>query len=259
LRIHPILITSYAQLKKAAAQTNLDLGKLEKNVGDAIIAAADEVIDGRWNDQFDLDVFQAGAGTSYNMNLNEVIANRALELIGRSWGDYEVVEPNDHVNKGQSTNDTMPTAMRVAAIKLLDNLFAALDELVASLNSKGQEFRRVNKSGRIHLHDAVPMTLGTEFEAYAVNVQQASKRLFQMRNNLLAVPLGGTAVGTGTNATDGLQPKLSASSLILHLSNCARPKTVPLLSKALVISYRFPHAFVVCPWNCPRLPMIYDC
>jgi aspartate ammonia-lyase len=199
LRIHPSFITAYAEIKKAAAETSLRLGKLDAEIGKAIVRAADEVIAGRWRDQFDLDVFQAGAGTSYNMNVNEVIANRALELLGDERGNQERIEPNDHVNKSQSTNDTMPTAIRIAAVRLLRELSAALGRLVSSFEKKAEEFAGVEKSGRTHLHDAVPMTLGDEIGGYAFNIRRAQERLWTVESSLLEVPLGGTAVGTGTN------------------------------------------------------------
>ena len=134
LRIHPLFVVAYAEIKKAAAQANVKTGALDRDVADAIVKAADEVIEGRWSDQFRLDVFQAGAGTSYNMNVNEVIANRALELLGARRGDYARVNPNDDVNKGQSTNDTMPTAMRVTSVRLLRELTTTLDQLANSFS-----------------------------------------------------------------------------------------------------------------------------
>ncbi len=199
LRIHPALITAYAEIKKAAAEANLQNEELKPEIGQAIVRAADEIISGQWRDQFDLDVFQAGAGTSYNMNLNEVIANRALEIIGQPRGAYDRINPNDHVNKSQSTNDTMPTAMRIAAVRLLRELVAVLDRLIISLEEKSDEFADIKKSGRTHLHDAVPMTLGEEFGGYAGNLRRALNRLQAAEDALLEVPLGGTAIGTGVN------------------------------------------------------------
>jgi aspartate ammonia-lyase len=199
LRIGPELITAYAEIKKAAAEANLQTGELEPELGRAIIRAADEVIGGQWREEFDLDVFQAGAGTSYNMNTNEVIANRALEILGHSRGDYDRINPNDHVNKSQSTNDTMPTALRVAAVRLLRELVAALEDLTGAFAEKSKEFADIRKAGRTHLHDAVPMTLGEEFRGYAGNLRRALDRLKSSEDALLEVPLGGTAVGTGVN------------------------------------------------------------
>ncbi|HZS04178.1 MAG TPA: aspartate ammonia-lyase [Blastocatellia bacterium] len=199
LRAHPLLITAFVEIKKAAAEANLQTGTLDPDIAEVIIRAADELLAGSWHDQFDLDVFQAGAGTSYNMNVNEVIANRALEMLGRRRGEYERLNPNDHVNKAQSTNDTMPTAMRTAAVRLLRRLLVALDELTASLTAKADEFADVVKSGRTHLHDATAMTLGQEFGGYADNVARAAERLRAAEAPLLEIPLGGTAVGTGVN------------------------------------------------------------
>jgi aspartate ammonia-lyase len=200
LRVHPEFFTAYAEIKRAAAEANMRVGKLERDVGEAIVRAASEVASGEWRDQFDLDVFQAGAGTSYNMNVNEVVANRALDLLGGERGDDERVGSNDHVNKAQSTNDTMPTAIRLASVRLLRRLLSALDQLVKALDGKAIEFERIEKSGRTHLHDAVPMTLGREFGAYAGSVRRATARLRFLEPSLLEVPLGGTAVGTSVNA-----------------------------------------------------------
>jgi aspartate ammonia-lyase len=203
LRIHPELITAYAEIKKAAAEANAATGALDASIAPAIIEAADEVIAGKWRDQFDLDVFQAGAGTSYNMNMNEVIANRALEILGDRRGNYERIGPNDDVNKSQSTNDTMPTAMRIAAIRLAERLCASLDRLATSFEEKAKEFAHLEKSGRTHLHDAVPMTFGDELGGYAANVRRARERIDDAVARLHEVPLGGTAVGTGTNTKRG--------------------------------------------------------
>lgn len=201
LRMDHSLITAFAEIKKAAAATHLDLGKLDEPSGKAIIHAAEELIEGQWRHEFALDVFQAGAGTSYNMNVNEVIANRALEIIGRARGEHEVINPNDHVNKSQSTNDVMPTAMRIASIRGLRLLVDVLRELETSFAKKSEEFAGIDKSGRTHLHDAVPMKLGDEFLAYAQNTRRATDRLASVEESLLEVPLGGTAVGTGTNSS----------------------------------------------------------
>jgi len=201
LRMDHSLIIAFAEIKKAAAGAHLELGDLDAPIAHAIIQASEELIEGQWKEEFALDVFQAGAGTSYNMNVNEVIANRALEILGRARGDHEVIEPNDHVNKGQSTNDVMPTAMRIACIRGLRPLVEALRELEKSFKKKADEFAGIEKSGRTHLHDAVPMKLGDEFLAYAQNTRRATDRLASVEESLLEVPLGGTAVGTGTNTT----------------------------------------------------------
>ncbi len=199
LRIHPALITALAEIKRAAAQANREVGKLAPELSEAIIKAADEVIAGKWSEQFRLDVFQAGAGTSYNMNVNEVIANRALEILGHQRGAYEHLHPNDHVNQAQSTNDVMPTAMRIACLRLLHELLPAVEQLRDAFLAKAEEFANVIKAGRTHLHDATEMTLGQEFAAYAGNVERARRRLQTVENQLLELPLGGTAIGTGVN------------------------------------------------------------
>ena len=205
-RIHPLFLTAYAEIKKAAAEANVRTSGLDPTIGDAIIRAADELIAGQHREEFDLDAFQAGAGTSYNMNMNEVIANRALELMGHVRGDYERVNPNDKVNKSQSTNDTMPTAMRVTAVRLLRQLVEAAETLAGSFESKAEEFKDVLKAGRTHLHDATPMTLGDEFGAYGFNVRRAADRLRATEDPLLDVPLGGTAVGNGVNTEPDYAP-----------------------------------------------------
>jgi aspartate ammonia-lyase len=203
LRVHPALITAFAEVKKAAAHANTAVGSLDERRARAIIRAADEVIGGQWRDHFALDAFQAGAGTSYNMNVNEVLANRALEILGYGRGDYGQLHPNDHVNRSQSTNDTMPTAMRVAALRLQAELLAALDGLVEAFEAKASEWAEIRKAGRTHLHDATPMTLGQECAAYAANLRRAGDRLRAVQAPLAEVPLGGTAIGTGINTAPG--------------------------------------------------------
>ena len=199
LRIHPALITAFGEIKKAAAETNLETDSLDREMGEAIVQAAGEVAEGRWGDQFQLDVFQAGAGTSYNMNVNEVVANRALEILGGERGDQDRIHPNDHVNKSQSTNDVMPTAMRIASVRLLRGLTAALDGLADGFSAKAEEFKDIRKSGRTHLHDAVEMKLGQEFGAWGNSVRRATERLWATEPHLLEIHLGGTAIGTGEN------------------------------------------------------------
>jgi len=199
----PALICAYAVIKKAAALTNMELGVLDRQRGTAIVSAAEEVMAGKFSDQFPVDVFQAGAGTSCNMNMNEVIANRALELLGRSRGDYEFLHPNDHVNRSQSSNDTFPTASHIAIIREAGNLDAVLTALAAALKKKGEAFALLPKTGRTHLMDAIPVTLGDEFSAYGEAVARAAARIRERRNDLLEVAIGGTATGTGVNTPDG--------------------------------------------------------
>jgi aspartate ammonia-lyase len=200
MREHPAFIDSYLEIKKAAAQANLQLGKLDRERGEAIIKAAEEVLSGGLRDQFPVDVFQAGAGTSFNMNVNEVLANRGLELLGKTRGEYDVLSPNDHVNMSQSTNDTFPTAAHMAVLSRTGDLLKVIRDLADSLFSKAEEFKEIPKSGRTHLMDAAPVTLGDEFRAYATAVRRSSDRIDQRRGDLLELPIGGTATGTGINA-----------------------------------------------------------
>jgi aspartate ammonia-lyase len=196
----PELVTATVQIKKAAAEANRTLGRLDPRVAAAILTAADEVLAGGLRDQFVVDVYQAGAGTSHNMNVNEVLANRAAEILGSPRGAYERVHPNDHVNMGQSTNDVFPTATRLALLAMLPDLLAAARELAAGLAVKAAEFDGVLKTGRTHLQDAVPMTLGQEFGGFAANVAHAAKEVERTAKQLLELNLGSTALGTGLNA-----------------------------------------------------------
>ncbi len=199
LRAHPTLIRAIAMVKEAAAEANRELGLIDEKTANAIIEAAKEVQQGKWDDHFVVDVFQAGAGVSFHMNSNEVIANRASELLGGKLGEYKHAHPNDHVNYGQSTNDVFPTAMRLATLLELEKLYPALDGLITALDAKGKEFHHVLKSGRTHMQDAVPMRLGQEFAAYAVAIQRARRAIQQNAEYLRELGLGGSAVGTGIN------------------------------------------------------------
>jgi aspartate ammonia-lyase len=199
LHAHPRFVEAYVLIKKAAAMANQELGELDEERARHIIAAADEVLAGQHREHFVVDPINAGAGTSFNMNTNEVLANRALQLMGERPGDLETLSPNDHVNMAQSTNDTFPTAMHLSVLLLHPGLDAALAELEAALRARGEEFADVVKSGRTHLQDAVPTTLGNEFTAYGVALERVRARLNGLRDDLLELPLGGTAVGTGTN------------------------------------------------------------
>lgn len=199
LRPWRAFIWSMAVIKRAAAEVNHELGLLNPDIASAIITAAQEVMDGRWDEQFMVDPFQAGAGTSHNMNINEVIANRATLLIGGSLGEYRV-NPNDHVNMSQSTNDTIPTAIRLGCLWRLNELLEAIDGLVNALQHKALEFDDIVKSGRTHLQDAVPVRLGQEFGAYATAVQRDADRIHRSAEGLRRLGIGGTATGTGLNA-----------------------------------------------------------
>jgi aspartate ammonia-lyase len=200
---YPSLVTATVQIKKAAARVNASLGSLEPRIAGAIETAADEILAGSFRDQFVVDPFQAGAGTSHNMNANEVLANRAIELLGGQKGDYSIVHPNDHVNMSQSTNDVFPTAMRLAALEEVKTLIDVLDRLSSALHTKSIEFDNIVKSGRTHLQDAVPLRLGQEFGAYATSIHKNADRLREAAEELREVGLGGTAVGTGLNAPPG--------------------------------------------------------
>jgi fumarate hydratase class II len=199
LRPWPAFIWSMASIKRAAAEVNRDLGLLDEERANAIVQAAQEVIEGRWNDQFVVDPFQAGAGTSHNMNANEVIANRATQILGGALGQYRV-HPNDHVNMAQSTNDTIPTAIRLGSLWRFDELMQAAGELAAALRERAAAFDDLVKSGRTHLQDAVPVRLGQEFSAYAEAVERDMERIRRAAEGLRRLGIGGTAVGSGLNA-----------------------------------------------------------
>jgi aspartate ammonia-lyase len=199
-RIHPGIVKGLAQVKKAAALANQQLGYLSDEVAGAIVAAADEIIAGKLRDQFVVDPIQGGAGTSANMNANEVIANRAIELLGGQKGDYNLVSPNDHVNFAQSTNDAFPTAIRLAVLTSVSNLLEAAFRLEDALQAKAVEFDPIVKMGRTHLQDAVPIRLGQEFKAYASAVHRGRVRLEEAAKALEEINMGATAVGTGLNA-----------------------------------------------------------
>ncbi len=203
LRAHGEFIRALAQIKRAAAEVNLRLGAVEEDVGKAIAQAAREVAEGGLAEEFQVDVFQAGAGTSLHMNMNEVLANRAAELLGGRKGDYRRVHPNDHVNFGQSTNDVFPTAMRLACLRLLGRLLPELSLLAEAFAKKGEEFRPIIKSGRTHMQDAAPVSLGREFEAYGRTIEKALEHLKRSTEGLYEVGIGGSAVGTGLNTLPG--------------------------------------------------------
>jgi aspartate ammonia-lyase len=203
LHQYPDLIKGLALVKQAAARANHDCGALDRRLMKAIDAACREIVDGELHDQFPVDLYQGGAGTSTNMNANEVIANRALELLGRRKGQYEHCSPNDHVNLSQSTNDAYPTALHVAIALLNTQLVEELRRLVGAFRRKGHEFGSVLKMGRTQLQDAVPMTLGQEFEAWAASLDNEVETLVRIEHRLLAINMGGTAIGTGLNAAPG--------------------------------------------------------
>src|ERR671914_1101494 len=184
-------------IKKAAALTHKETGRLDAYLADAIVRAADEILAGEHRDQFVVDPFQAGAGTSHNMNVNEVLANRANELLGGKRGEYKPVHPNDHVNMAQSTNDTIPTNIRLACLASLDDLLESFGRLRDALAEKGREFDDIVKAGRTHLQDAMPIRLGQEFAAYAGSIDRGMRRVREAADYLRDLGIGGSAVGTG--------------------------------------------------------------
>ena len=203
LRMHPFLVRAAGCVKKAAAQANHAAGRLPEEIADAIVRAADEVIAGRHMDQFVADAFQSGAGVSFHMNINEVIANRAIEIIGGQRGDHSVVHPNDHVNLGQSTNDVVPTAMRLAVLLLLREAEPSFRSAVEALRAKAEEFEGVVKSGRTHMMDACPVTLGQELTAYAAALERCIGAALDSSWHLHKLGIGASAVGTGVNTFVG--------------------------------------------------------
>lgn len=199
-RLDQSLICAVAVVKQAAAIANKEIGRLQPRLAEAIITAAQEINDGKWHDQFIVDPIQGGAGTSINMNANEVIANRALELLGEQKGNYFALSPNSHVNMSQSTNDVFPTAIHIATLNQLETLLATMEDMHSVFVQKSKEFDHVIKMGRTHLQDAVPVRLGQEFAAYSRVLERDIKRIKQSRQHLYEVNMGATAVGTGLNA-----------------------------------------------------------
>ena len=216
LNMHPEIINSLAYIKKASAITNCEVGILEKKKAQAIVQACDEIIEGKFHDDFIVDPIQGGAGTSLNMNANEVIANRAIEILGGKKGDYTIVNPNDDVNCGQSTNDVIPTAGKMTSLHLLQNLKKQLLRLYDALNEKAKEFDHVIKMGRTQMQDAVPIRLGQEFKAYSVAIMRDIHRMDKAMDEMRALNMGGTAIGTGINADENylrrIVPNLSEIS-----------------------------------------------
>ena len=223
MRGHPTLIRAIGMVKQAAAEANQELGLVDKKRANAIVQAAKDVQAGSLNESFMVDVFQAGAGVSFHMNSNEVIANRAAEILGGALGDYSVVHPNDHVNYGQSTNDVFPTSMRLATLLELEKLYPALNGLTKSLDQKAKEFHKILKSGRTHMQDAVPMRLGQEFAAYAGAIRRATEAIKQSSEYLRELGLGGSAVGTGINTHPDYRKKA-----IAHLAKISGQKVTPV-------------------------------
>ncbi len=218
----PEFVDAVVEIKKAAARVHGELGILTEERANAIVQASDEILAGKYRDQFVVDVFQAGAGTSHHMNVNEVIANRAVEILGGGRGDYKIVNPNDHVNYGQSTNDVIPTAIRLGGLKLALDLAGKLDHLAIELGRKAGEFADVVKSGRTHLQDAVPITLGQEFGGYAQIIRDHRRLITAAADELRALGIGGSAAGSGLN-THADYRRLIAEKLTEQIGTEVRP------------------------------------
>ncbi|HYZ58475.1 MAG TPA: aspartate ammonia-lyase [Nitrososphaeraceae archaeon] len=214
---HICLIKAFVMVKRSAALANKSLRLLDGEVADAIIKSCDEILDGRFIDQFVLDSVNSGAGTAFNMNCNEVIANRSLENLGKQKGEYEIISPNDHVNMSQSSNDTFPTAMHIAILLNSVELLSAIELVINTFSKKAEEFKDIVKIGRTHLMDALPVTLGNEFEEYAFSLKRAKQMVTLAGKHLEYIGLGGTAVGTGANAPKGFR-----DSAIKYLSEITR-------------------------------------
>ncbi len=221
-RIPIPMLMALAQVKKSAATANLRLGLLEREIADAIIVAAGEIQSGKMNDQFPVDVFQTGSGTSWNMNINEVIANRANEILGGKKGAKSPVHPNDHVNKGQSSNDVIPSAISISTRLEAERLKRALEDLCGAFARKAGQFAGVVKLGRTHLQDAVPVTLGNEFSAYSEQMRKGAGRIAACFGNLEELALGGTAVGTGLNTHPDF-PKMTIGDIAKDLKVQFKP------------------------------------
>jgi aspartate ammonia-lyase len=211
---HLNLIKAYVMIKRSAALTNFELQILDERIAQAIIQVCDEILSGQFLDQFVVDAINSGAGTAVNMNTNEIIANRALEILGKSKGDYKIISPNDHVNMSQSSNDTFPTAMHIAILLNINLVIKSLEVLIASLKIKSIDFKNILKIGRTHLMDAIPVTLGSEFEVYAYALERAKEGIINSQRKLEFIGIGGTAVGTGVNTPKGYREKI-----VKHLSN----------------------------------------
>src|SRR5215207_4901802 len=212
-KAHINLIRAYVMIKRSAALANNDLKALDSDKAQAIVKVCDEILAGKLLDEFRVETINSGAGTAFNMNTNEVIANRALEFLGKKKGEYEIISPNDHVNMSQSSNDTFPTAMHITIIINTIQAVSAIDKLIHSLQRKAEEFEDIIKIGRTHLMDAIPVTVGAEFDEYAFSLKRARESLTQSMEKLKYIGLGGTAVGTGVNT-----PKGYREIAIKHLS-----------------------------------------
>lgn len=233
-RVHPDLIRAYAMIKKSAALSNTELGVLPEKISNAIVKACDRLLSGELLDQIIIEPINSGAGTAFNMNINEVIANMALQMIGEERGKYDIINPNDHVNMSQSSNDTFPTAMHVSILLSLKNFLDAIDVLIISLKEKSVEFKELIKIGRTHLMDALPIALGDEFSGYYFSIHSARQKIVQASENLYSVALGGTAVGSGANSPAGY-----SEVSVKHLGNISELQLKPSENLYFALQSRF--------------------
>lgn len=233
-RAHPDLIRAYAMIKKSAALSNTELGVLPEEISNAIIKACDRLLSGELLDQIIIEPINSGAGTAFNMNINEVIANMALQMMGEERGKYDIINPNDHVNMSQSSNDTFPTAMHVSILLGLKNFLDAIDLLIVSLKDKSVEFKDIIKIGRTHLMDALPIALGDEFSGYYFSIHSARQKIVQASENLYSVALGGTAVGSGAISPAGYR-----EVSVKHLGNISRLQLKPSENLYFALQSRF--------------------
>jgi aspartate ammonia-lyase len=233
-RSHPDLIRAYTLIKKCAALSNFELGALPDEVSTAIVKACDRLLSGEFFDQIIIEPINSGAGTAFNMNINEVIANIALEMIGEERGHYETINPNDHVNMSQSSNDTFPTAMHLSILLGLNNFLQVIDLLIKALKNKSVEFKNIMKIGRTHLMDALPITLGDEFSGYYSSIEIARQKIVQASENLYAVALGGTAVGSGANSPAGYR-----EASVRHLRDLSRLEMISSENLYFALQSRF--------------------
>ncbi len=238
-KAHPYLIKSFVMIKRSAAVANMKSKAIDRKRANAITKACDKILVGKYHEQFVVDMINSGAGTAFNMNTNEVIANIALKILGKKLGQYQHLHPNDHVNMSQSSNDTYPTAMHMSVLFALDDLIPIIKKVEASLDKKAKQFRKYKKVGRTHLMDALPVTLGSEFQAYLASIRYARLKVEGIYESLYRVALGGTAVGTGANTPSGYRKNVikelaRISSLplkpatITHASSCLRNLAVEL-------------------------------
>ena len=234
---HPNLVKSFIMIKRSAAIANMKTNAISKKQGTVIVNVCDKILAGKYQDQFVVDMINSGAGTAFNMNTNEVIANIALKVLGKRQGQYQFLHPNDHVNMSQSSNDTYPTAMHMAILFSLKELLPIIDKLINALDKKAKKFSKYKKIGRTHLMDALPVTLGSEFASYVTSLSEARNQLAASQNHLQKIALGGTAVGTGANT-----PKGYRKSVIVELGKISKLSLQPQKDMQYALQSKFPIA-----------------